>query len=276
MGLTTISTLSQVFAAASLQLWGVNTNYHEMKLAEACLGYQDCSVTALVTPSKVWSNGRVDQFQLQVARLDLNGVEKRLAGCGLGALLNGKLSDSNGAPVLLLELQTATLKAPAPAFMTDEFLRSNDGAIKNALALGPTDPAAAGNQLIGIFGLKDAGYTIDATYVPTKGAESKAPDAVGMAYTSSGSKRVGLAASYKNGCLFWQVIRHELEHVAQNVHADKCAARGFPAYYNVEAIAEGSAYSGDSAYSTQYCSAAEALEIQANSLGAFKIYLKAR
>lgn len=246
-------------ATALVMLFLSQSSWNEVKLAQSCLGYADCSMEVFSFP-----DARPGSFILSVKGMDARTAQARLAACGLGETLAGKVRA--GSQPLDIPKAAATAAAPAPAGLHPILLAQNKAELKRLLKLGMSDPVQAGHAVMELFGLAGAAYRVI--------ADPKIPD--GVAQTSHQARTIRMNPKYSSPCAFWWAIRHELEHVAQIRFAGQCAQAGQRSAYLSQAMSEYDAYTGDLGYNSFACSGVARDRVEEIASSAAQKYRKAR
>lgn len=270
--------------AGSLNFRAKNISYNDLKFAEACINYNTCRSYVLVTPSemkvpvsiirgqKAMLSTKTGQmatvFQIQVFDLSIEELQRRLGQCGMIDRLQGKLFDEAGKVVTLAspETQSEAVLNKIPAVMNDRFMARNKTALDEAMQLARSEKYVEATQrFIEIFGLDYLGYRSVIKH------QVKSGDLAHITNVNHEDKLIELSDHYEP-CLFWQSIRHELEHVVQVNHLFQCQEEGVLHYFREHDVRERAAYFGDAAFSSFYCNSTQTKETELNSWEAFKRY----
>lgn len=231
-----------------------------VKQAETCLVYTGCGVEAFSVPS-----AEEGGYRITVSGMDDFTAQSRLAVCGLGKALQGKVTRKDGTPLALPAVDRAIVEGPAVATLGGNFLEANRAELERLTKLGMTDPAKAGEGLQALFGLKNR-YAFH--------ADPALAD--GVAETDHLARVIRLNPKFSTACSFWWAIRHELEHVAQIEFAGKCAGEKQRSGFLSRPVREYAAYFGDLAFSGFACEGSWLNAIENTSWSAMRRFLGER
>ena len=246
--------------ALSMLLLSQST-WTEVKLAQSCLTYADCSTEVFAFP-----DAGEGKYILSVKGMDALTVQARLTACGLGEALAGKVRTSGGQPLEIQKLRAPIVEAPRPAGLSAAVLEQNRAVLNQTIRLGMTDPAKAGQSMMALFGVAEAGYQVV--------ADPSVAD--GVAETNHQARTIRMNPRYSTSCAFWWAIRHELEHVAQLRFAKQCANASKRSVYLSQSMREYDAYLGDLAYAGFACKGSWLNQVESTAYPAMRTYLKRR